>query len=1175
MEHGTRQYSPEQAFEDSQKVKGFLDSEVGGGVYSNEMYDIAEFHALGLSPEQEKNLEEVYARSREELQELAAFGVVREIAAKVTSGELPRELMDTNDVRDIIKWVKEYTAYITADGMRAYLQEKYPDQQGNFTSEQYNEAELEVLGLSEEDKTRIIELAEELKSGILGPIFKLAKEDGTAQMTHLVRQGVQQSLINFYRSPDSSSHADNLILYKTLLGLDDEFYYSGPLEEPFKKYLRNTAFYGTGLHDLLVSVSIPDEMLVEAVAFGFEGSSRRVRDEERPRLEYMLGAHKGASPEKIIERSLTLAAINSISDLKVDEFDNYLSAIDPNLLLAEVRDGDPNVFGIAESLQLQTISELAQAVRDNEEYCRFLKESNTKCIFNKEELDSISSLPFNLKECHIIKEAGTDFKADFSEEDFKHIFEMLTADKRLIDWQDNDNIVEPFKNSAEIFGYRQMFSYLKRRDASRHDMLSGMANIMRMHVGSGLEPKMFFNNILQEVAMDTGTYNDGKSYDYLNVISQNINLNTEQVLSEARNYRELETLQELVDHFENNSVFSSWKSLRKYYELQRKLVKRHLFEDLAELKATGNEKLYHYVESLAFHPDSDVNSDTAIQLWRDPEGFLDLDDDHSSGLHERKKPSNYVEIPYLDLSPTELRDALVNGDLDKIQAFEPFEVDYQIPAKLDERTQTELGYNSMSFPALILTALGSREKNIKGKAKNPQELFKRINALLKPVGIELKKVINGEMACDQNAEQAIKDLVFDPEIGIERQPVDARSYRAKIFLKSDPQAVAAGNDTACCMYFGSGKNNVYTFNPNCSMFIIQEQKPDGKWRTVCQSVLTEDADINQDIPKVIKNFDDVQNYKDVLESNEVDLDQGIVAADNCEVAKNYTSNRNYRQIIEALYYDFFRKYFEKYGTSGNLNTDSIVIGRGYSDALSNLPTKRNTFLPKAPVAYTDNDHDTCYELKLDDDHKPTYPILKAEVTDGDLVEHPRQPLLPSDLPRLQYLTHQDTLSVAILEGKAYAENESLREYLFDLENSLIAKDINNVAKGRVNLSLKWRDENSRTKGYLIAYEGRDEDEPIVYISDLAAEPGQQLAGGQLIKGFVSLYKSEYLDKGNLIPIVLQAREQTSYQLITRHIEALGEQAGVRFEIQEEGTRTEGADTMHMLRIIPHEIGDAA
>ena len=40
-----------------------------------------------------------------------------------------------------------------------------------------------------------------------------------------------------------------------------------------------------------------------------------------------------------------------------------------------------------------------------------------------------------------------------------------------------------------------------------------------------------------------------------------------------------------------------------------------------------------------------------FKFWRDPEGFLGISDSHTPlEVHNRKKPSNYTDIPNLDLS---------------------------------------------------------------------------------------------------------------------------------------------------------------------------------------------------------------------------------------------------------------------------------------------------------------------------------------------------------------------------------------------------------------------------------------------------------------------------------------------------------------------------------------------
>ena len=140
-----------------------------------------------------------------------------------------------------------------------------------------------------------------------------------------------------------------------------------------------------------------------------------------------------------------------------------------------------------------------------------------------------------------------------------------------------------------------------------------------------------------------------------------------------------------------------------------------------------------------------------------------------------------------------------------------------------------------------------------------------------------------------------------------------------------------------------------------------------------------------------------------------------------------------------------------------------------------------------------------------------------------------------------------------------------------MENALIAKDVNNVAKGRPNISLKYVDNQGKMRGYILAYEGRSDqrNEELVYVSDLASD-GAMRAGGSLILGFAKLYKSEYIDKGRFLPIMAQLREQTSYAIILKQLQKLTADTGREFVMEEMGSYQVGGDTMHEVLIRPVE-----
>jgi hypothetical protein len=121
------------------------------------------------------------------------------------------------------------------------------------------------------------------------------------------------------------------------------------------------------------------------------------------------------------------------------------------------------------------------------------------------------------------------------------------------------------------------------------------------------------------------------------------------------------------------------------------------------------------------------------------------------------------------------------------------------------------------------------------------------------------------------------------------------------------------------------------------------------------------------------------------------------------------------------------------------------------------------------------------------------------------------------------------------------------------------------------------------RGYLFAYEGKLEEAkdhpPAIYIGDFMSDrpvvggakniaPG--LVAGKLLLEFGKLYKENYLDKGNLIPIYAEARDATSYQLLTRQLESLGERTGYRFEMQQTGDHRADSSKMHHVLITPYK-----
>jgi hypothetical protein len=415
--------------------------------------------------------------------------------------------------------------------------------------------------------------------------------------------------------------------------------------------------------------------------------------------------------------------------------------------------------------------------------------------------------------------------------------------------------------------------------------------------------------------------------------------------------------------------------------------------------------------------------------------------------------------------------------------------------------------------------------------------------------LDLIKYLKGEQEISKDLEKILGERFQDSR--------DFEEYRVKINKKSDPDGVVAGNDTACCMFFGSGKNNVYTFNPICALLTVQKKNADGTYRTVAQSVLTKDKDVKKNISEILEQVSQANTkIHEVINEDLLVDSQSVITCDNVELAENYKSHPKAGEILEFLYRDFLNEYLNLYEKEG-IDKTKAIIGLGYSYALLHLPRINNTFIPEAPVGYSDNLHPEALLLQLG--KKEGELIAFKEIKKSEVVEK-ESPKLPRGI---SMLTFEDSLQVAYIEGKAYHENESLIQYLHNMENALIAKDVNNEIKNRPNMSFKYKDEKGKMHGYILAYEGRinKDGENVIYVSDLASD-GSKLTGGSLIVAFTEAYRKNYIDKNNPLPLYMQLREKTSYQIIIKQLNKIGKQIGKEFELEELGTYESGDDTMH-------------
>ncbi len=740
-------------------------------------------------------------------------------------------------------------------------------------------------------------------------------------------------------------------------------------------------------------------------------------------------------------------------------------------------------------------------------------------------------------------------------------------------WRDASTTARPFESGSAVFGFKRMLAYIKNADSvSLHDSLYAFEEILDLYRSSGLDPNTFYTNILAQVMRDGSNYDEGSSRHHLNAIVNTISKDIPGTLARAKKYNGIVKLQELLQYLETpQAVCASWINLKRFSQIESLLGQAEVLGEFEKLKTEGSQALYEYVEALAFHRDSKIKMQAVLQFWKDPEAFFSADASHTPPeAHDSKKPSNYIRIPNLDLSAVELRDALVEGKIDSISAFTPMEIRYKV--NLSEMNDT------VTLAQKVEQALGSRQGGVRGEARNPRKLFKALNQLFKERGLSIREYIKSGILPEGIAEDSVEDILYQVDIGMARSKINAKDFVIRIDKKSDPEGAIAGDDTANCMPFGDGKNTLYTFNPNTAQLVVRLVMADGRERTIAQSVLTKDIDIKTSVPEVLKHFERHRDTRldDVLPQDVLLRAPSYVACDNVEVAPNY-SDEMYQKIIDALYRDFFREYLTRFSERCGLNDQKVLIGASHSDALSNLPREKNTFIPQAPVSYSDKLGNEVLVLDLSQKVDAKSFIEKSI---GALPPEKQEDAVMPSTPGITFLTFEDTLKVAMLEGKAYADNASLMQHLHNMENALIAKDISNAAKDRPNMSIKYEDGEGRTRGYLMAWEGTFSDEIVasehedwkgsscIYISDLATDLEGNIAGGKLIQGFLELYKNYYLDEERLIPLYFHAREQTSYRILQKQLTRIGASTGIDFEVVELSPYTSGDDTMHPVILLP-------
>lgn len=816
-----------------------------------------------------------------------------------------------------------------------------------------------------------------------------------------------------------------------------------------------------------------------------------------------------------------------------------------------------------------SISDLRKFMTDHEEFVSYISSSKAETVLmNKKNANRCRDIGLSLLEGELLLRNGMQLKGIHYAKAFSILKNMHPKWK-----EDKEGIYTNLIAAGKMFGAERMMKYISRPTISRHDALIHMKEIMRLARKArkqGVSYEQFYQQILLQIREDIANYPEGNSYLVLNSIAPIlIKKDFNRVLASSKKYTLLPQIHKLLRKLKKPSdVFKDWKQLKRYADVVGFLSRKELMTKLIALKQDGTKKKHiRYVETLAFHPDSKVDAQSVMDFMFNTKTFLQTKDGNSNEkIHDGLKPSTYMDVDHLNFTAEELRDGLIEGAFDKAQRFKPH----------DMRFTVRVGFSHLPLHDQIRAALGS--KTMPGAAKDIHALWNsfhkafvifRKNGQI-PAGYTIQDYINQKNIHDSHdipveMQNALTTILHDSVFGLpDYGSFDGTelTFIASVHAKSDPIGVLAGNDTASCMPWGSGKTNIYLYNPTHGFFTLRLVQGN-KLLTIATSVLTEDIDIGKTVDEIFTGLKEEADLLKLFPESILIESDPILSCDNIEVNKNYKAGA-YSKIIPLLYSNFFASYMKKFAPQQHWVTGIVPVGKGNTD-VEGLEKMDNTLVQEAPPAYTDKTHKETLVLLPSVGSLPGFTVTEA-------IELPTA--IPDELKSIQYsdghlieLTPSDALRASYLERKIYADNLELAFGLAIMERNLIGSQLANAVRTAPNLSVKHVSDSGELSGYVIAYEGALETgEKIIYINNMVASGPREAV--RLINGLMEQYTKLYVDNGVLLPLHAEFREKTSYRLITKHLEKIGETSNLQFDVEEVDEMEIGDESLKHLIIRP-------
>ena len=666
--------------------------------------------------------------------------------------------------------------------------------------------------------------------------------------------------------------------------------------------------------------------------------------------------------------------------------------------------------------------------------------------------------------------------------------------------QDEENLkrsLEAINLSREIFTDDQLADYLAQPPAEvpLDDLFLDEAHqsffksdILPFYHGlaNKEDRQQFVQNVLLQVGQDTGTNIFGeRSHAVLwktirGVIKIAQKFNSAEAYAQWPEIYEKEFGTEIIyadlvtELIKTKKFLFRWKSFKRLGILSRLIENKSLMEELKGYAqkiqdarqqnrlddVQKYQKIYDYFMYLINHPG--VSDFEALRkMIQDPAGFLGLSDVNTPQyLHEAKKPSRMLEVLYMNLTARDLVEGLILEKFDAMQAIQPLEVGIYA-TDLDEKLKTDpelkggalLEYlikhryaETQDLRDVLLKFLGRELESMKAQKVDPDsKRFRLVREVYQQLmdNKPFAKVINATQVFRFRIEKLI-------EHGL------APVYTMRIIPKSDPQAAVTGSEAPSCMSFGSGKNNIYLFNPSVGFVALSKMYYDDNGQKQRKILATSVLTADRWIPKNINHLRNQMTGLSATGLKKINLTELMgpdfiekiskdvfLAADNVEAAKNVESVRhngnNFDDVVRISYKKFFEAYFKTHDKTfrgRSWNKTKVPIGTNYSDALRNITDEEdNHYLGEAPVAYSDKITEKVKILKL------------------DTAEEGQE---PENLSGVLPLNYEDTLEVAFIENKAF-QGKDYKNHLAGIEMELTAAQYQEALKGvrGKNLSLGY------------------------------------------------------------------------------------------------------------------------